>query len=97
VTLDTRRGAAVRVGSPGAYDNRTMTSRANWWRTIRWPLLLLGVAVLGIVVAAVLDRTAAREWALTIGAPSLTILLPASLLWLVISIIYVLLRRRDPS
>jgi hypothetical protein len=74
-----------------------MTSHANLWRAIRWPSLLLAVAVLGIVIAAVLDQTAAREWALTIGAPSLTVLLPAGLLWLVVSIIYALLRRRHPS
>jgi hypothetical protein len=85
------------MGTVGQRHNRTMTSRANVWRTIRWPSLLLGVAVLGIAVAAVLDRTAAREWALTIGAPSLTILLPVGLLWLAVSIVYVLLRRRHPS
>lgn len=75
-----------------------MTSHPTLWQAVRWPSLLLGVAVLGIVVAALLDRTAAREWALTIGAPSLTILLPAGLLWLAVSIIrWLIRRRRHPS
>lgn len=37
------------------------------WRAVRWPLLLLLIAGLAIGLAAMLDRTAAREWALTIG------------------------------
>jgi hypothetical protein len=79
-------------------DNWTMTSQPNLWRVIRWPILLLGVAGLGIAAAAVLDRTVAREWALTIGAPSLAVLLPAGLLWLIAAIVvFAVLRRRHTS
>jgi hypothetical protein len=56
-------------------------------KAIRWPLLALAVAGLGIGVAVALDRTAAREWALTIGAPALTVLLPVGLIWLVVAVI----------
>jgi hypothetical protein len=44
-----------------------MDARRDLWRAVRWPVLVLAVAGLGIGVAAALDRTAAREWALTIG------------------------------
>jgi hypothetical protein len=74
-----------------------MTSQPNLWRLIRWPILLLCVAGLGIGTATVLDRTAAREWALTIGAPSLTVLLPVSLLWLVAALVIYAVRRRHTS
>jgi hypothetical protein len=47
-------------------------------------------------VATALDRTAAREWGLTIGGPALTVLLPIGLVWLVVAlIIYVVKRRRS--
>jgi hypothetical protein len=78
-------------------DHWAMTSQPNLWRLIRWPILLLGVAGLGIGTATVLDRTAAREWALTIGAPSLTVLLPVSLLWLVAALVIYAVRRRRTS
>jgi hypothetical protein len=72
-----------------------MATQSNLWRAVRWPAVLVAVACLGIVAAAILDRTEARELALTIGAPSLTILLPLGLLWLAVAVaIYVLQRRR---
>jgi hypothetical protein len=43
-------------------------SDPDLWPAVRWPLLVLAVAVAGIAAAAVLDRTAAHEWALTAGA-----------------------------
>jgi hypothetical protein len=64
------------------------------WRAVRWPLLVLAIAGLGIGVAAALDRTAVREWALTIGAPALTVLLPVGLVWLVVAVIIYVVRRR---
>ena len=66
----------------------------NLWRAVRWPLLVLAIADVGIGVATALDRTAAREWALTIGAPALTVLLPIGLLWLVMAVIRYVVRRR---
>jgi hypothetical protein len=67
------------------------------WRAVRWPLLVLAVAVVGVGVAAVLDRTASREWALTIGAPALTVLLPVGLVWLLVALVVHLVRRQDAS
>ena len=64
------------------------------WRAVRWPLLVLAIAGLGIGVSAMLDRTAAREWALIIGGPALTVLLPVGLLWLVVAVISYVVKRR---
>lgn len=63
-------------------------------RALRWPLLLVLVAVLAIGAAVILDRTAAREYALVIGAPALTLLLPVGLIWLVVAVVVYALRRR---
>ena len=65
------------------------------WLAVRWPLLVLAAAGVGIVVAAAMDRTTAREWALTVGGPALTVLLPVGLVWLVVAVIrYVVKSRR---
>jgi hypothetical protein len=69
-------------------------TKPSLWHTIRWPIGLLAVAVLGIVVALVLDRTSAREYALIIGAPALTIVLPIALIWLAVATIFHISRRR---
>jgi hypothetical protein len=71
-----------------------MRSGSDLWRAVRRPLLVLAVAGLGIVVASALDRTAAREWALTIGGPALTVLLPVGLVWLVVAVIVYVVKRR---
>jgi hypothetical protein len=67
------------------------------WRAIRWPVLVLAVALAALGVAAGLDRTASRELSLTIGGPALTVLLPAGLVWLVIALILRARRRRAGS
>jgi len=69
-------------------------SDRDLWRAIRWPLLVLAVAGVGIVVAAAVDRTVAREWALTIGGPALTVLLPVGLVWLVVAVIRYVVKSR---
>jgi hypothetical protein len=71
-----------------------MRSGSDLWRAVRWPVLVLAVAGLGIVVASALDRTAAREWALTIGGPALTVLLPVGLVWLVVALIRYVVKSR---
>jgi hypothetical protein len=63
------------------------------WQAVRWPLLLLAVALVGILTAVVLDQTTAREYALVIGAPSLTVLLPIALVWLIVAAIIHFVRR----
>ena len=74
-----------------------MRSDPDLWRAVRWPLLVLAIAGVGIGVATALDRTAAREWALTIGGPALTVLLPVGLVWLVVAVgIYAVKRRGGP-
>jgi hypothetical protein len=69
-------------------------TKPSLWRAIRWPMALLGVAVVGVATALLLDETSAREYALVIGAPSLTILLPAALIWLAAAAIIHIVRRR---
>jgi hypothetical protein len=64
------------------------------WRAVRWPLLVLAIAGVGIGVATALDQTAAREWALTIGGPALTVLLPIGLVWLAVAVIRYVAKRR---
>jgi hypothetical protein len=64
------------------------------WRTARWPVLLLAVAGVCIALATVLDQTFAREYALVIGAPALTLMLPIGLLWLTITVVIHAIRRR---
>lgn len=71
-----------------------MQPERGLWRAVRWPLLVLMLAGLGIGVATVLDRTANSEWALTIGAPALTVLVPIGVVWLVVAVIIYLVRRQ---
>jgi hypothetical protein len=70
-----------------------MRASPDLWRAVRWPVLVLVVASLAIAVAAALDRTDAREWALTIGGPALVVLLPIGLVWLAVAVIRYLVRR----
>jgi hypothetical protein len=70
-------------------------SHRDLWRAIRWPLLVLAIAGVGIGVATMLDRTAAREGALTIGGPALTVLLPVGLAWLVVAVIRYVVKNRQ--
>jgi hypothetical protein len=74
-----------------------MQPKCGMWRAVRWPLLVLAIAGMGIGVATVLDRTARSEWALTIGAPALTVLLPIGLVWLVAAIIIYVVRRQGAN
>jgi hypothetical protein len=70
-----------------------MDGQRSLWQAVRWPLLLLAVALVGILTAVVLDQTTAREYALVIGAPSLTVLLPIALVWLIVAAIIHFVRR----
>ena len=70
-----------------------MPASPDLWRAVRWPVLVLAVAGLAIAVAAALDRTDAREWALTIGGPALVVVLPIGLIWLAVAVIRHVVRR----
>lgn len=67
-------------------DNEGMGGR---WRSVRWPLLALVVAVVLVVVAFVLDTgpRLAREIALVIGASALYLVLPIGVVWLVVAMV----------
>jgi hypothetical protein len=81
-----------RTGS--TVDNWGVDTKRSMWPTVRWPLLLLAFALAGIAIATVLDQTSAREYALVIGAPALTVLLPIALVWLAIAAVVHIRRRR---
>jgi hypothetical protein len=78
----------------GRVEEDPVVSDRGPWRAVRWPLLVLAIAGAGIGVAAALDRTAAREWALTIGGPALTVLLPIGLVWLAVAAIRYVVKSR---
>lgn len=63
---------------------------------VRWPLLILALGTLGVLIAFVLDRTSAYEYALTVGAPSLWVV-AAALVWLVLVVVVHALRRGGRS
>lgn len=74
-----------------------MTSEHALWQTIRWPLAVLLVGAAGVVGATILDEVYSSEWSLTIGAPSLGLLLPIGAVWLVVALVthFVHNRRTD--
>ena len=71
-----------------------MAAGNGLWRAVRWPVLVLAVAVAAMAAATVLDRTVHREWALTIGAPALWVLLPLGTVWLVVAVLLYAVRPR---
>jgi hypothetical protein len=64
-----------------------MQAEHNFWRTARWPLLVIVIACIGIGTATVVDMTLHSEWTLTVGALSLGMLLPVGVIWLVAMVI----------
>jgi hypothetical protein len=64
-----------------------MNVENNFWRTARWPLLVIVLACLGVATAIVVDMTLHSEWTLTVGALSLGMLLPVGVIWLVATVI----------
>jgi hypothetical protein len=71
-----------------------MRPERGLWQAVRWPLLVIAVAGVVIGIAAMVDRTPSRDWALPIGAPALTVLLPLGLIWLVVAVIVYVVRGR---
>jgi hypothetical protein len=68
------------------------THPRNLWRA---PAILLGVAIVLYVVALALDTGGerSRDLALLIGVPTLYLLLPVAVVWLVIALVLHLRRR----
>jgi hypothetical protein len=74
-----------------------MRPERGLWQAVRWPLLVIAIAGVVIGIAVMLDRTPSRDWALPIGAPALTVLLPVGLVWLLVALVVHLVRRQDAS
>ena len=71
-----------------------MEREHSLWRAVRWPLLVLLLGLVGVGVATVLDRVYTNELSLTIGAPSLWILVPLGAVWLATAVVVHFVRRR---
>jgi hypothetical protein len=74
-----------------------MVQEHSLWRAVRWPLVVLLIALVGIAAATILDEVYSSEWSLTIGAPSLWLLLPVGAVWLVGAVVTYLLHNRRAS
>ena len=59
------------------------------WRSLRWPVGAMVVVGLLLILAFALDTGSerARDAALLIGAPTLYVLLPLAVLWLIVALI----------
>jgi hypothetical protein len=74
-----------------------MAHEHSLWRAIRWPLVVLLVGLVGVATATILDEVYSNEWSLTIGAPSLWLLLPLGAVWLVVAVVTYLMHNRRTS
>ncbi len=65
-------------------------------RSLRGPLILLGLGVLLLLASTLLDRGGerSRDLALLLGAPALYVVLPLAVLWLIVVLV---LRGRSGS
>jgi hypothetical protein len=71
-----------------------MVVERSLWRAVRWPLVVLLVGMVGITAAVILDEVYSSEWSLTIGAPSIWLLLPVGAVWLVVAVVTYLMHNR---
>ena len=71
-----------------------MVVEHSLWRAVRWPLVVLLVGMVGIAAAIILDEVYSSEWSLTIGAPSLWVLVPGAVWFLVAVLIHLMHNRR---
>ncbi len=74
-----------------------MTPERSLWQVVRWPLVVLLAGMVGIAAATILDEVYSSEWSLTIGAPSLWLLLPVGAVWLVVAVVTHLVHIRRAS
>ena len=71
-----------------------MVQEHSLWRAVRWPLVVLLVGLVGVAAAIILDEVYSSEWSLTIGAPSLWVLVPGAVWFLVAVVIHLTHNRR---
>ena len=64
------------------------------WQAVRWPLVVVLVGMVGVAAAIILDEVYSSEWSLTIGAPSLWVLVPGAVWFLVAVVIHLMHNRR---
>jgi len=67
------------------------------WRAVRWPVVALVSTLVLLQIGLMLDTLppgGAREMALVIGGPALTVLLPLSLVWFIASLLRYRWRRQ---
>lgn len=64
-----------------------MAPGRSLWRAVRWPSAVLVAGLVGIATATLLDERYSSEWSLTVGAPSLWLLLPVGAVWLVVAVV----------
>jgi uncharacterized membrane protein YedE/YeeE len=100
VLVESREGPALplmvgAVRTPGCATEDVVHPERGVWQAVRWPLLVLVIAGVGIGVGTVLNRTARSESALTVGGPALTVLLPVGLVRLVVVVIVYVVRRQS--
>lgn len=74
-----------------------MALEHSLWRAVRWPLVVLLFGVVGFAAATILDEVYSSELSLTIGAPSLWVVLPVGAVWLVVAVVAYLVRNRRPG
>ena len=70
-----------------------MVVEHSLWRAVRWPLVVLLVGLVGVAAAIILDEVYSSEWSLTIGAPSLWVLVPGAV-WFVVAVVIHLMHNR---
>ncbi|HEU5474954.1 MAG TPA: hypothetical protein VFV67_30290 [Actinophytocola sp.] len=69
-----------------------MAQEQSLWRAVRWPVAVVLLGLVGVGVATLLDEVFTSEWSLTIGAPSLWVLVIGAV-WLAVAVVIHLVRR----
>jgi hypothetical protein len=74
------------MSSPGDIGRRPTRTLGQ---AIRWPVTAMSLALALVLAGFILDRFpgTGRDFALVIGGPALTILLPLSVIWLVAAVV----------
>ena len=67
-----------------------MVVEHSLWQAVRWPLVVVLVGMVGVAAAVILYEVYSSEWSLTIGAPSLWVLVPGAVWFLVAVVIHLM-------